>query len=169
MSVSRPSPEEARDYQGHYAGPVTRLLAYSLDLLFISVSFTLMAGLITLAIETVTPWSPKLQDQGWLAAAIYFGWSTFYLGGSWIGFARTPAMSVFGLRICRADGSTLDGRHAFIRLLAFPLGFLTLGAGFLGIIFSRTHQAIYDRIADTAVVYDWDAESTRLRALVQRR
>jgi hypothetical protein len=38
----------------------------------------------------------------------------------------------------------------------------------LGIIFDRTHQAIYDRIAKTAVVYDWDAEGAKLRGLAAR-
>lgn len=55
-----------------------------------------------------------------------------------------------------------------MRLITFPLGFLTLGIGFLGIVFGRTHQAIYDRIAGTAVIYDWDAEAARLRDLATR-
>jgi uncharacterized RDD family membrane protein YckC len=83
-------------------------------------------------------------------------------------FARSPGMSLLGLRIVRADGSDLDRRHALIRLVAFPLGFLTLGAGFLGIVLRRTRQALYDRIADTAVVYDWDAEAAKLRELATR-
>jgi RDD family len=77
-------------------------------------------------------------------------------------------MTLLGLRIVQADGSSLDRRHAIVRLIAFPLGFLTLGLGFLGIIFGRTHQAIYDRIAKTAVVYDWDAEVAKLRSLAAR-
>ena len=78
-------------------------------------------------------------------------------------------MTLLGLRIVRADGGELDKRHALIRLVGFPLGFLTLGLGFLGIIFARTRQAIYDRIADTAVVYGWDAESAKLRAIARER
>jgi hypothetical protein len=49
----------------------------------------------------------------------------------------------------------------------FPLGFITLGIGFLGIITNREHLAIYDRIAKTAVVYDWDARGARLRFLAR--
>lgn len=83
-------------------------------------------------------------------------------------FSRSPGMSLLGLRIVRASGADLDRRQAIIRLVAFPLGFLTLGLGFLGIVFGREHQAIYDRIADTAVIYDWDAEAARLRYLAKR-
>ena len=78
-------------------------------------------------------------------------------------------MALLGLRIVRADGSELDQRHAVIRLISFPLGFLTLGAGFLGIIFGKQRKAIYDRIADTAVVYQWDAESAKIRELARVR
>ena len=92
-------------------------------------------------------------------------WGAFYLGAPGYCSRRSPGMSLFGLRIVRSDGSDLDQRHALIRLFAFPLGFLTFGLGFLGIIFGRTHQAIYDRIARTAVVYDWDAEAARIRNL----
>jgi uncharacterized RDD family membrane protein YckC len=157
------------EFQGHYAGPVTRLLAYALDLLIISVVFTLSAAMVSLAVELATPWKLTLSDDSVLALVLYLGFCALYFGNSWVVFARTPAMSLMGLRICRADGSALDARHGLVRLLAFPLAFLTLGAGFLGIIFGRTHQAIYDRIADTAVIYDWDAEATRLRALAHRR
>ncbi len=31
------------------------------------------------------------------------------------------------------------------------------------------HQAIYDRLADTAVVYGWDAEAAKLRAIARER
>ena len=95
-------------------------------------------------------------------------WSGFYFGSSWVVWARSPGMTLLGLRIVRSDGSSLDRRGALIRLIAFPLGFLTLGLGFLGIIFGRTHQAIYDRIAGTAVIYDWDAEAAKLRDLATR-
>jgi uncharacterized RDD family membrane protein YckC len=169
MSPVLPQAEQATEFQGHYAGPVTRLLAYALDLLIISVVFTLGAAMVSLAVELATPWSLSLDEDSVLALVLYLGFAALYFGNSWAVFARTPGMSLLGLRICRADGSPLDARHGVIRLVAFPLGFLTLGVGFLGIIFGRTHQAIYDRIARTAVIYDWDAEATRLRALAHRQ
>jgi hypothetical protein len=55
-----------------------------------------------------------------------------------------------------------------VRSLTFPLGFLTLGLGFLGILVQREHRALYDLIAGTAVVYAWDARSARLRYLARQ-
>jgi uncharacterized RDD family membrane protein YckC len=153
--------------QGNYAGPVSRLLAYGADLLAITTSFAASLALLEFAITAATPWHLNLNKHG-LVIAGQLIWAAIYFASSWIAFARSPGMTLLGLRIVRADGSPLDRRRALIRLVAFPLGFLTLGIGFLGIVVGRTHQAIYDRIAATAVIYDWDAEAAKLRDLASR-
>lgn len=164
----KPSARRAMAQQGHYAGALSRLLAYGADLGIISIVYAVALAIVELAVNVATPWELELK-RGYLVVIIgQLLWSAFYLGACWAVFARTPGMSLLGLRIVRADGSPLDPRHAGIRLIAFPLAFLTLGIGFLGIIFGRAHRAIYDRIADTAVIYDWDAEAANLRALASR-
>jgi uncharacterized RDD family membrane protein YckC len=155
-------------HQGHYAGPVSRLLAYGADLLLITMIYGAGLALLEFAINTATPWTVELQAEYLVVILGDLLWAAIYFGASWVVFARSPGMSLMGLRIVRSSGADLDRRHALIRLLAFPLGFLTLGLGFLGIIFGREHQAIYDRIADTAVIYDWDAEAARLRSIARR-
>ncbi|MFL5816096.1 MAG: RDD family protein [Conexibacter sp.] len=157
---------DALQHQGHYAGPISRLLAYAADTAIIGIVYTAAIALLRFAIDAATPWTLNVEGVVFAVGALL--WSALYWGSSWVGFGRSPGMSLLGLRIVRADGSALDRRHALIRLLTYPLGFLTLGAGFLGIIFGRTRQAIYDRIADTAVVYDWDAEAAKLRELATR-
>jgi uncharacterized RDD family membrane protein YckC len=157
---------EAMEQQGHYAGPVSRLLAYGADSFAIGVLYTAGLALLRFAVETATPWT--LNVEGVLFAVGALAWSALYFGSSWVGFGRSPGMSLLGLRIVRGDGADLDRHHALVRLVAFPLGFLTFGLGFLGIVLGRTRQALYDRIADTAVVYDWDAEAAKLRELATR-
>jgi uncharacterized RDD family membrane protein YckC len=157
---------DAMEQQGHYAGPVSRLLAYAADSFLIGVLFTAGIALLRFAVDAATPWTLNVEGPVFVVGA--FVWSALYFGSSWVGFGRSPGMSLLGLLIVRADGSPLDRRHALIRLLAFPLGFLTLGLGFLGIVLGRSRQALYDRIADTAVVYDWDAEAAKLRELASR-
>jgi uncharacterized RDD family membrane protein YckC len=157
---------DALRFQGHYAGPVSRLLAYAADTFLIGIVYTAGLALLRFAVDAATPWT--LDVEGAVFAAGALAWAALYWGSSWVGFGRSPGMSLLGLLIVRADGSALDRRHALVRLLAFPLGFLTLGAGFLGIVLGRTRQALYDRIADTAVVYDWDAEAAKLRELATR-
>jgi uncharacterized RDD family membrane protein YckC len=158
----------AMSQQGHYAGALSRLLAYGADLLILTVVYAVALALLGFAIDVATPWSVEFKRGHGLVLVVGLLWAAFYFGNSWVVFARSPGMTLLGLRIVRADGSSLDRHHAIVRLLAFPLGFLTLGVGFLGIVFGRTHQAIYDRIAGTAVVYDWDAEAAKLRGLAAR-
>lgn len=160
------SARDALRHQGHYAGAVSRLLAYAADTAIIGVVYTAGLALLRFAVEAATPWT--LDVDGAVFAVGALAWAALYFGSSWVGFARSPGMSLLGLRIVRGDGAELDRRHALIRLVAFPLGYLTLGVGFLPIVLGRTRQAIYDRLADTAVVYDWDAEAAKLRELALR-
>lgn len=154
--------------QGHYAGALSRLLAWGADVLIVTTVYAIAIAILQFAINTATPWNPELKDSYLLIVVGQLIWFAFYLGASWVVFGRSPGMSLLGLRIVRGDGSTLDPRHAMIRLIAFPLGFLTLGIGFLGIVVGKRHRALYDRIADTAVIYDWDAEAAKLRELASR-
>lgn len=169
MSVTPREARRAMEHQGRYAGSVTRLLAYLADITIISILFGAALALATAAIEVATPWSVNFSKENVGVLVVYFLWAGLYFGNSWVLRAKSPGMTLLGLRIVRSDGSELDARHALIRLVAFPLGFLTLGLGFLGIIFGKTHQAIYDRLADTAVVYGWDAEAAKLRAIARER
>ena len=147
--------------------PVSRLLAYAADLFLLGVTLTVGLAMTQFAIKAATPWEVDFADDGPPVAVIALAWSALYFGTSFV-FGRTPGMSLLGVRIVRADGSEIDTRHGLIRLVAFPLGFLTLGLGFLGIIVGRERQAIYDRIAGTVVVYDWDAEAMHLREIANR-
>jgi uncharacterized RDD family membrane protein YckC len=55
-----------------------------------------------------------------------------------------------------------------VRTLTFPLSFLLLGLGFLGILLHRDRHALHDRLAGTVVVYSWDARAARLRWLARQ-
>ena len=44
-----------------------------------------------------------------------------------------------------------------MRTLVFPLSFLLLGLGFVGILIDGERRALHDVIAGTTVVYTWDA------------
>ena len=162
MSTAARDAQLAMEHQGRYAGPVTRLLAYLADLGIISVLFGLTLSLVSAAIEVATPWTISLSRDSTAVAVAYLAWAGIYFANGWMLRAKSPGMALLGLRIVRADGTELDRRHALIRVAAFPLGFL-------GIILGRNRQAIYDRIADTAVVYGWDARTAKLRAIARDR
>jgi uncharacterized RDD family membrane protein YckC len=96
---------------------------------------------------------------GWLF--LYF-WYSYWLAG------RTPGKALFGLRVVQGDGGHLGGARAALRVVAFPLSWVCFGLGFVGIVFGRRHRAWHDMIANTAVVYDYDARAARIRLLGRR-
>ena len=73
------------------------------------------------------------------------------------------------MQVLTDDGRDVSGRRAIGRTLAFPLSFLILCLGFLGILLGDRRRALHDVIAGTVVVYSWDARAARLRFLSRPR
>ncbi len=141
---------------GHYAGPVTRLLAFIADAAIVFIAFSLAAAGLALAVRIVT--SDRLQlalDAGVWWVVSFVIWAFLYVAVG-LGLAgRTPGKAIVGLRVVDREGEPLTPRQAIVRTMAFPLSFLLFGAGFLGILLGRERRALHDVIAGSAVVYDW--------------
>lgn len=159
---------EAVTQQGHYAGPVTRLAAFALDQVAIVFSFSLTTATVAWAVSLVTSGDVELDlSTAWVTVLAYGVWAFTYFAYPWAVSGKTIGMAVLGIRVVTAEGAPCNGRSAVLRTLSFPLGFITLGIGFLPIIFGRHRRAVYDRIAGTAVVYSWDARAARWRFLAR--
>jgi uncharacterized RDD family membrane protein YckC len=154
--------------QGHYAGAATRLLAYALDQTVATGTYTAGVAAVSWLVSLLMPPDIKIAPFVGLAGFFYLVWLALYFGYPWATSGKSLGMAVLGLRVVAEDGSPLAPKRAIVRVLTFPLGFLTLGIGFLGILFNRERQAIYDKIAHSAVVYDWDARSARWRFLARQ-
>ena len=150
MSV-RTHPGRWVSAQGHYAGSVSRLAAYLIDLLVSSVVFELALTGISFVWSIFTGHGISYHRGSVVVIVVYVLWQFVYFGFQWA-----------------ADGMRLDPWRGWVRSLTFPLGFLTLGLGFLGILVQREHRAVYDLIAGTAVVYAWDARAAQLRYLARQ-
>ena len=155
-------------YQGRYAGSVSRLTAYAIDLLVTLALYYVVLGVISFFVQVVTGNPVHWKSANIAVGIVFVGWHLFYMGYSWAASGRTFGMALLGICVVRADGTTLDSRHAFLRALVFPLGVLTLGLGFLGVLVQHEHRALYDLIASTAVIYAWDARAARLRFLARQ-
>ena len=160
-------PQRDVELQNHYAGMVSRFGAYLIDLLVSGVVFSLLMWLTIAALEIVTgrTWTPS--DHRAVMTVLYLVWMFFYFTATLAASGRTPGMAVLGLRVVRASGPVLDPGHAALRTLVFPLSFLLFGLGFLMGLVQRQHRCLHDLIANTAVVYSWDARTARLRSLAR--
>lgn len=154
--------------QGHYAGSVSRLAAYLIDLIVSSVVFELALAAISFVSSILTGRGVSWHRGSLAVIIVYVVWLFVYFGLSWSGNGKTLGMSLLGVHVVRADGRRLEPWQGWMRSLLFPLGFLTLGLGFLGILVQREHRTVYDMIAGTAVVYAWDARAARFRFLARQ-
>ena len=151
----------------NYAGAVSRLTAYAIDLAVGSGLLVLILAAISYAAQIVTGHSIDWSHHGWTSGIVSVCWYFLYFGYSWAVSGRTFGMAVLGLRVVGADGADLDPWRGMVRAAAFPLSFLLFGLGFTGILFQHEHRALHDLIAGTAVLYAWDARAARLRFLAR--
>lgn len=155
--------------QGHYAGAVTRCVAFVIDQAIASAVYTATVAAVQFVIDLVTSSTFQADDYPVVLAVTYFGWLFVYYAYSWATSGKTLGMAIVGLRVVRSDGAPVSARGAALRTLALPLSFLLFGLGFLGILIGRHRRALHDRIADTAVVYGWDARGAQLRFLASEQ
>lgn len=168
MSTTAPMRDDTTKV-GHYAGPVSRLAGYVLDTSISSVVFAVGVSATVFLINLVL--GTNLSEDSlpsWVWAAAFVVWFAIYYGYCWAAAAKTPGMALVGVRIVRRDGSDLSPGRGLMRCAAYPLSFLTLGIGFIGIVIGREHRALHDVIADTTIVYDWDARGAHLWFLVRK-
>ncbi|HET6949251.1 MAG TPA: RDD family protein [Acidimicrobiales bacterium] len=149
--------------QGRYAGAVTRLGAYLVDATAVTLLFAAGSATVQFVVRDVLGIDFDLADVAGLAAVAAVIWTFVYFAVPLAASGRTLGSAVWGLRVVRADGRDLDAAHAVLRTVAMPLSFLVFGLGLLLILVHPAQRALHDLIADTAVVYAWDARAARLR------
>jgi uncharacterized RDD family membrane protein YckC len=154
--------------QGNYAGAVTRLVAFAVDVGATWGIFTLTLAGISFAVQLVTGTTLNLSSRPLLTTVAYAVWGFVYFAYQWALGGKTIGMAILGIRVVAADGLPASPRQAILRTLFFPLSFLLFGLGFLGILLNKDRHALHDRLARTVVVYSWDARAARLRWLARQ-
>lgn len=141
---------------GHYAGPLSRLTAFLVDAAFVWGAWLLfgagVAFIAALFFRVERQPSAAIGAAGILTLLV---WGFFYLAISLAVAGRTLGMGLAGIRVVDRSGGPLASRAAFTRTLVFPLSFLILGLGFLGLFTSPERRAMHDAAAGSVVVYDW--------------
>jgi uncharacterized RDD family membrane protein YckC len=158
---------ETENLRGRRAGFASRFIAFIVDCVVSIGVFMLVLSAASFAASVLTGssihWS---RENTWVVVA-FFVWEFLYYAYFWTSSGKTPGMVLLGVQVIGQDGSRAGTRRGLVRTLAFPLSFLLLGLGFLGILLGRDRRALHDVIADTAVVYCWDAREARLRSLAR--
>ena len=155
--------------QGHYAGFASRFAAFAVDVVVLTAIFLLVLGAINFVASIATGKTVNLNRTDIWVVVGYAVWAFIYFAHFWGLNGKTAGGALFGLQVLREDGGDVSGRRAIGRTLAFPLSFLILFLGFLGILLGDRRRALHDVIAGTVVVYSWDARAARLRYLSRPR
>jgi uncharacterized RDD family membrane protein YckC len=135
-----------------HAGAVSRSLAFAIDGVIVNLGFSALAALAALIVSALGGNSSGISDLALVAGgAVWIGVGSLYLVAFWTLAGQTPGMRFLGIRI--AQGRLLP-RRSVARLFGFSLAVLSLGLGFLGIVFGERRRGLADRLGRTDVVYD---------------
>lgn len=164
--------KESQGYLGYYAGFISRLVAFFVDMAAIAISFTVIGWLFTVTatmmqFRTILGFSLRQFPQiinildniaspavVALITVIYsFGYFIFF----WSMTGQTVGNAFLGLRIVTTQGRRVPIWRAVLRLAGYVISFATLFLGFLWIVVDNRRQGLHDKIAGTYVIYSWDA------------
>ena len=162
-------------FLGRYAGFVTRLVAFLIDRVIVSI--------ILFIIVWSTEWILNafainillfFENQSWqmslaVAVGLFLAIQMLYDIGFWLLAGQTPGKRVLGVRVVRTDGKRLNFGNALRRSIGYVIsGILFLG--YLWILFDNRRQGFHDKLAGTMVVYSWpegELQGTFVRDKVQ--
>jgi uncharacterized RDD family membrane protein YckC len=152
-------PRQARSFQGHRAGIVSRVAAAAVDTIAVVVA-VLVGYLAVAGVQFLV--KPRdfhfhgLGPEGTLlvGAVVLVG----YLTAAWAIGGRTYGDLLMGLRVVTTRGHRLSWIRAAIRAVLY----LVVPLGLLWVAIDRRGRSLQDIVLRTAVVYDWQPHDRRV-------
>lgn len=165
-SGSDSTPQMARVQE---AGFVSRLAAFVLDVVIVSVSSIVFAALISVILNffgfSARDLSLEAPATNALAvlqiiiialaglAVLLFIPAYFVL--FWVLVGATPGKHILGLKVMRTGSQRLSWGRAIVRFVGYWISALPLFLGFLWILVDTRRQGWHDKLAGTIVAYTW--------------
>jgi len=153
-----PVPREARPFQGHRAGLVTRTAAAAIDIGVVAIALGVTYLGVFAVLFLLDPRNfTAPRPSPWLAYAAGCLLLTLYLAVSWMGSGRTYGNHVMGLRVVNNQGRRLHPLGALVRAVFCVI----LPIGLLWVLVSGQNRSLQDLVLRTSVIYDWDVRPLR--------
>jgi uncharacterized RDD family membrane protein YckC len=147
---------ERRAEPTNHAGAVSRALALAIDASIVNLTFSGLAAIVALI---GSAFSGNGHGVSGLALAVgtaaWLVLGSLYLVGFWCLAGQTPGMRFVRIRL-NLDERRLPFGRALSRLIGLGLSVVTLGIGFLGILFNERRRGWDDQLSDTDVIYEDD-------------
>ena len=148
------------------AGFISRFIAFSIDLVIISLTIALGVFFVNEIITffgipvLITQWLGNTADTTTIESVLrvlvfllYHIYAILYFAVFWSLIGYTPGKYVLQLRVVRVDGLRLGFWRSVLRAVCYYLSALLLFMGFIWIIFDKNRQGLHDKIANTVVIY----------------
>lgn len=160
--------------QGQYAGFISRAIGLIIDQAILYIAIVTLTWLTTNALALIgidIANCPSTEGQSiistlfgnvcditrtlvFLTAALAPG--LYFIVLWWLG-GQTIGDGVVGVRVMQTSGHGLSLWRAALRLFGYLVCVLSLGLGFLWVLVDSRRQGWHDKLANTVVVYAWEA------------
>lgn len=145
-------------YLTEYVGFWQRTLAFWVDMLWLvpllmGLSHVLCMGADCTTIPQNFDTLTQLEQIPWQAILMNDILPTLFILWFWIAHAATPGKMLIDCKIVDAKtGKPITFKQALLRYLGYILSVMSLGLGFLWILWDDRKQGWHDKIANTVVV-----------------
>jgi uncharacterized RDD family membrane protein YckC len=164
-------------FRGQYAGFVSRAIALIIDLVLIVTTqfIIIIVSRLVLNFFGFDELAQRIFEPGaggessmlvsiirWLFA--FMGSALLlvvYLVFFWTLIDQSLGQILMGVRVLRTDGRSMTLVPSVRRIIGYYLSIIPLGLGFLWVLIDDRRQGWHDKLADTVVVYGWDARVGR--------
>ena len=168
--MTAPTPAQAPNLMGCYAGFVSRLMAFVVDAVivgfslaaltwFVSVTGSMISVVLGLSFEMLAG-ENKLMNIA-ISSTLVTALALLYIIGYHVLFTvfvgQTPGKALLGLRVVTLEGRRVPFFRALLRVAAYVLSALPLYLGFLWVFVDDRRQAWHDKLVGTLVIYTWAA------------
>lgn len=157
------------------AGFVTRLVAFLLDIIFVTVGSIVFAALISLVLNFFGFSEQNLHADDNTRTVIAILETTIvivsglsvllfipgYFVAFWVLFGATPGKQLLGLKVIRTKKQRLGWGRATLRYIGYFISAIVLFIGYFWVLVDGRRQAWHDKLADTFVVYTWDVREIK--------
>lgn len=145
--------------QVQYAGFWRRSLAFSLDLLLISIiTSALLTSLFGYDRLMQLPQASQLSPQDWGVLLLEQLLPALWTIGFWLLWMATPGKLLLDSQVLDADSlQRARPRQLIMRYFGYILSILPLGLGFIWIAFNKRKQGWHDKLSNTVVILQDDS------------
>ncbi len=159
-------------FLGHYAGFVSRLIAFVIDILIVSFAIGIMlgGGRLILNFFNFDPLAFLSSDaavshmtlRNILLFMTSFTFTFFvnmvYTTFFWMAAGKTIGKAIMGLQVIGPKGARITFWRAMKRYIGYWISALPLFLGYFWVLVNDNRLSWHDKIAGTSVIYDHEAK-----------